>query len=133
MPEYGQPVKEELRQEVLNAIKQLIADCPTANKVTAEDYVLEPAEAVVIDHAVIHTDEGDIDLNVCRPEWYPPFEWLAEVTSDLPGTDYLKHYLVRDSDIVLAQRRELTVIDDAEAERILADLEIAAAALSNLA
>jgi hypothetical protein len=126
MPEFGQPVSEELRLEVLEAIKRLISDCPTANVVRADDYVLEPADAIVIDHAVIHTEDGDIDLNLCRPEWYPPFEWLAEVTSDLPGAD-------RDKDIVLAHRRDLTVIDDAEAELILADLQIAAVSLSNLA
>jgi hypothetical protein len=133
MPEFGQPVSEELRLEVLEAIKRLISDCPTANVVRADDYVLEPADAIVIDHAVIHTEDGDVDLNLCRPEWYPPFEWLAEVTSDLPGADYLKHYLIRDKDIVLAHRRDLTVIDDAEAELILADLQIAAVSLSNLA
>ena len=126
MPEFGRPVSEELRVQVLDRIKQLVAESPSANAVTAEDYVLEPADAVVLDHALIQTDDGDVDLNVTRPGWCPPFEWLAEITSSLPGADYLKHYLVRDTDIVLAHRRELTVIDDAEAEAILADLQKAA-------
>ena len=126
MPEFGEPVSEAKRLEVLEAIKSLVQNAPAANEVTAEDYVLEPAEAVVLDHAVIKTEEGDVDLNVTRPGWCPPFEWLAEVTSSLPGRDYLKHYLVRDKDIVLAHRRDLTVVDDREADMILTDLRFAA-------
>lgn len=130
MPEFGQPVSEDLRRQVLDEITRLVKTSPAANAVRAEDYVLEPADAIVLDHALIQTEEGDVDLNVTRDGWSPPFEWLAEVTSSLPGADYLKHYLVRESDIVLAHRRELTVIDDAEARRIMEDLAAAAQTLT---
>lgn len=125
MPDFKEPVSEQLRREVLETVTGLIQTSPEADEVTAEDYVLEPAAAVVLDHLLIPTRDGDVDLNLCRPGWSPPFEWLAEITSSLPGADYFKHYLVRNNDIVLAHRRELTVIDDAEARRILADLRLA--------
>ena len=53
----------------------------------------------------------------------PPFEWVYEISSDMGESEYFKHYLVRESDIVLAQRKVLTVIDDEEAAILRADLE----------
>jgi hypothetical protein len=55
----------------------------------------------------------------------PPFQWLLEITSDMGEADYFKHYLVREDDIVLAQRKVLTPLDDKEAEVVLSDLQAA--------
>lgn len=133
MRPFGNPVSPSLREQVLAEVTRLVAAFPSSRELKAGEYVLEPADEVVLDVATITTGVGMVKLHVCRPGWAPPFEWLAEITSEIPGTDYLKHYLVREQDIVLAQRKELSVIDDEEAGLILADLEIAAQTLADLA
>lgn len=132
MREFREPISSAKRQEVLDLVQDLVARAPGSRPVLAEEFVLEPPQAEVLDRADIATPEGNVRLHLCRPDWRPPFEWLAEITSDLPGADYLKHYLVRDQDIVLAHRRDLRVIDDDEAEVLLGDLQAAARALDDL-
>jgi hypothetical protein len=81
----------------------------------------DPARVVAAEAEVVWPG-GRMRVAMSRPSERPPFEWIYEITSDVGEADYFKHYLVQDHDIVLAQRKVLTPIDEAEATIILADL-----------
>jgi hypothetical protein len=81
------------------------------------DFVMEPADAVVVQEAT-------------KPTARPPFEWLFEITSEINTGTAMRHYLLREEDIVLAERRTLTPIDEAEAQVILDDLALVEATLA---
>jgi hypothetical protein len=125
MRTFGPAHSADQRGEILALIKELIAGAPHLVHVPARDYLLEPPGAVIIDEATYETPDGEIRVALSRPEFRPPFEWIGEVTSYINESEYFKHYLVRDDDVVLAQRRDLTVIDDTEARMLLSELELA--------
>ena len=52
------------------------------------------------------------------------------MTSEINEGDYLKHYLIRDNDMVLAHRKVLTEVDNDEAELLIGDLEQTLASLA---
>jgi hypothetical protein len=89
---------------------------------------LKPA-LIVVKEVEYKWDGERLRVAMTVPGVRPPFEWLYEVSSDVGESDYFKHYLVRESDIVLAQRKVLTVIDEVEADILMSDLR---AALSSL-
>jgi hypothetical protein len=110
MREFSPPVAPILRLTVIELVDQIIT--------------LAPKE-LVSESAKVNLSEGVGQVAVARSEAIarPPFEWLVEVTSQINETDYLKHYLVRENDIVLAHRKVLTEVDDTEAEQLIRDLK----------
>lgn len=104
---------------------------PVKREVPGEKFAMDEApQAIVLREVDIQLGDGErLRIAVSDPAARPPFEWLMEITSEIGESDYIKHYLVRDHDIVLAQRKVLTPIDDHEAQIILADLATARRAL----
>ncbi len=88
-------------------------------------------DPIVVNEADMRWPDGRMRIAVTTPEARPPFEWLIEITSNIDEGDYFKHYLVLEGDVVLAQRKVLTSIDDVEAAIVLADLKTAAAVLGD--
>ena len=90
-------------------------------------------EEALVGHRVkvdLDNETGSISLAQSEPSAHPPFEWLVEVTSEIGDSNYLRHYLVRDNDMVLAHRKVLTEVDDDEARKLIADLELTFASLN---
>ncbi len=83
---------------------------------------------IVVKEIDLKWDGQRLRVGKTLDEARPPFEWIYEISSDMGESEYFKHYLVREHDIVLAQRKLLTVIDDEEAAILRADLEEALAA-----
>jgi hypothetical protein len=123
MREFGKPISLDEREEVL-ALAQAIYDAAGPKRaVKAEDFAMdEEPERVVVHEIDLKWDGQRMRIAATEPNARPPFEWLVEITSDVGDSDYFKHYLVRDEDIVLAQRKVLTPIDREEADIILSDL-----------
>jgi hypothetical protein len=94
------------------------------------DFVMEPADAVVVQELDVRTEQGRFRLAATKPTARPPFEWLFEITSEINTGTAMRHYLLREEDIVLAERRTLTPIDEAEAQVILDDLALVEATLA---
>lgn len=130
MREFGSPVTPARRQEILDLAQAIFDRYGPKREVRASEFAMEEdPDRVVVMQADIKWDEGRLRIAVTKPEARPPFEWLLEITSNVGETDYFKHYLVREEDVVLAQRKVLTPLDDAEADVVMADLRAAEAAL----
>ena len=115
----------------LEAAAALYELMPDKKQTYGADLAMDDDGAVVITEGTVKLPGGEkLQIAVTRPEARPPFEWLMEITSLIDEADYFKHYLIRENDIVLAHRRDLKPIDDAEAQVILADLETARSALA---
>ena len=125
MPEFTPPVSNELRLKLLKLVDELIDACPKLKIQHGHDLAMDEEELVVSKVAKFDLGDEVGTVTVARSEAVarPPFEWLAEITCEINDAGYLKHYLVRDSDVVLAHRKVLTEIDNAEAERIITDLK----------
>jgi hypothetical protein len=94
--------------------------------VRASDFAMEEnPDRVVVREVDLRNGDERLRVAVTDPGARPPFEWLLEITSDVGEADYFKHWLVREHDVVLAQRKVLTPVDDAEADLILSDLSTA--------
>jgi hypothetical protein len=131
MREFGPAIDRRLYDAVTRAALELYEVAPKPREVTAAAFAMEGGDPdrVVVTEALVKLEDGRVRVAQTKPAERPPFEWLIEITSDIGETDYFKHYLVRENDIVLAQRKVLTPIDEAEAAIILADLTAARAAL----
>jgi hypothetical protein len=126
MREFGAPVGAEVRSEILRAAEAFYAGVEKKRDVTAAEFAMEDApERVVVHEAELRWDGERMRVAATEPAARPPFEWLYEITSDVGEADYFKHYLIREHDVVLAQRKVLTPIDAQEAELILRDLQAA--------
>lgn len=125
MLEFTPPVSNELRYKLLKLVDELIDACPKLKIQHGHDLAMDKEELVVSKVAKFDLGDEVGTVTVARSEAVarPPFEWLAEITCEINDVGYLKHYLVRDSDVVLAHRKVLTEIDNAEAERIITDLK----------
>ena len=112
--------------EVTNAIADVFAKLPVRRDALGIDYLMEPDDAVVIRIGELKIKDGPrLRIGATEASARPPFEWFYEVTSDITPAEYFKHYLVLEDQIVLAQLKVLTPIDEAEAELILSDLATA--------
>jgi hypothetical protein len=132
MREFGPTIGAEKRAEIVRAAEELFeaAGDRRRRESRASEFELEiEDDPVVTREADVHWPDGRLRIAKTTPEARPAFEWLIEITSNVGETDYFKHYLVLDQDVVLAQRKVLTPIDDAEADMILADLAAASADL----
>ena len=128
MREFGQPVGGNMRTEIMTVARTLYDRADTKRDVRAKDFAMDGDQERVVAHEVDLKHEGErLRVAVTEPGARPPFEWLLEITSDVGEADYFKHYLIREHDVVLAQRKVLTPIDQQEADLILSDLRTAAA------
>ncbi|HEY2004595.1 MAG TPA: hypothetical protein VGH44_05790 [Candidatus Saccharimonadia bacterium] len=116
-----------MRTEILKMARDLYDRVEAKRAVKAKDFAMDGDQERVVAHEVDIKHESErLRVAVTEPSARPPFEWLLEITSDVGGeADYFKHYLVREHDVVLAQRKVLTPIDEQEADLILHDLKIA--------
>ncbi len=132
MRNFGPPIGPEQDHAIRQLAHQVFEAAPARRAAPGGDFAMdERADQTVLYEADIRLADGQ-RLRVAETiaEARPPFEWLMEITSDIGEADYFKHYLVREHDIVLAQRKELIPIDAAEAELILHDLGVAQAAIA---
>lgn len=125
MRNFSPPVRPELREQIVDLVQQIIAIAPKTKQQFGRDLIMDDTELLVSESARITFDDGAvISLAQSTPAARPPFEWLVEITSELEASDYLKHYLVRQDDMVLAHRKVITEVDDQEAEALVADLKL---------
>lgn len=132
MRPFGEGISDERRVQITAAAQRVFAAAPSRRMLLAGAFALDGDEdRVVATEAEVRWPEGRLRVAHSRPEERPPFEWVYEITSNIDedAVDYFKHYLIRDNDIVLAQRKVLTPIDDEEARIILDDLALAEAAI----
>lgn len=130
MREFESPISADTRLTILRAAEALYNAAGNVRAIHASDMALELDGDPVVAHEVqIKWAEGRMRVAKTEAMARPPFEWVWEVTSNMGDTDYFKHYLIRDHDVVLAQRRVLTPIDEAEAKTVLDDLAEATAQL----
>lgn len=129
MRDFGAPISEDVRLQLMELIDRLYASAPAKREVTAGEFAMEEnPERIVVREIDLKWDGQRIRIGRTLDEVRPPFEWVYEISSDMGESEYFKHYLVRENDIVLAQRKVLTVIDDEEAAILRADLEEALSA-----
>ena len=116
-----------MRADIMKMAKALYDAVPDKREVPARDFAMDDnPDEVVVREVDLRSGEDRLRVAVTTPEARPPFEWLVEITSDIGEADYFRHYLIREHDIVLAQRKVLTPLDDTEADRVIADLKMAA-------
>lgn len=116
-------------QMIREQVAELYEDKARWRDIPGGDFVMEPADAVVVQELDVMTEAGRFRLAATLPTARPPFEWLFEITSEINTGTAMRHYLIREDDIVRAERRTLTPLDDEEAELILDDLKLVAASL----
>jgi hypothetical protein len=124
--EFDTPIEKKVRDMILTLSESIYDQAEPKRAVTAQAFAMEENPDSVVVHEVDVKWEGE-RLRIAKTEASarPPFEWLVEITSDIGESDYFKHYLIRENDVVLAQRKVLTPIDQEEADIILADLKAA--------
>ncbi|HVQ44848.1 MAG TPA: hypothetical protein VMT30_07880 [Candidatus Saccharimonadia bacterium] len=126
MREIGEPIGAQRCRELVDLAARVYDAGEVKRAVKASEFAMEDVpDRVVVQEVEVRVDGERLRVARTRPDARPPFEWLLEVSSDLGETDYFKHYLFRDHDIVLAQRKVLTVIDEVEAEVLERDLRAA--------
>ncbi|GAC1371312.1 MAG: hypothetical protein NVSMB39_4930 [Candidatus Saccharimonadales bacterium] len=131
MRDFGAPITAAARQELVDLIDKLYQAYPAKKEVSAGDFAMEEnPERIVVKEIDLKWDGQRLRVGKTLDKARPPFEWIYEISSDMGESEYFKHYLVRENDIVLAQRKVLTVIDDEEAAILRADI---AEALANQA
>lgn len=131
MRPFGPPIGPGRRAELVAVTQAVYAAANRRKSLLAGQFAMEgdPQRIVAIEAEII-CPEGRLRVAHSKPEERPPFEWVYEVTSDVGQVDYFKHYLIRNDDIVLAQRKVLTPIDETEAAIMLSDLAAAQAAMA---
>ncbi len=130
MREIGPGVDRTRYDQIVTAAEKFMATAKKHRDVRASDFAMElDGDPVMTREFEVKWPDGRMRVAKTAPGARPPFEWLIEITANIDEGDYFKHYLIREDDIVLAQRRDLTPIDEVEAKIILDDLAQAQAAL----
>jgi hypothetical protein len=131
MREFDPPVSPELRQQIIDLVVEILERASKVKPLYGRDFAMDAADAYVGARANLDLGEeiGSISLAQAEPGTEPPFEWIVEVTSEIGESEYLRHYLVRENDVVLAHRKVLTEVDDKEATSLIDDLKMALATL----
>ena len=130
MREIGPGVDRARYEQIVGAAEKFMAHASKQRNVHASDFAMEiEGDPVMTKEFEVKWPDGRMRIAKTAPGARPPFEWLIEITANIDEGDYFKHYLIREADIVLAQRRDLTPIDEIEAKIILNDLALAQAAL----
>lgn len=123
---FGQPVGMAVRAEIVTMAQAIFDRAGVRRAVLAREFAMEEdPDRVVASEVDVRWGSERLRIAATEASARPPFEWLMEITSNVGEADYFKHYLVRDDDIVLAQRKVLTPIDAAEAQLIMHDLRLA--------
>jgi hypothetical protein len=129
MREFGEPIGADARKELVDLIERVYALVPAKREVSAGEFAMEEQpERIVVKEIDLRWDGERLRIGKTLDDARPPFEWVYEISSDMGESEYFKHYLVREDDIVLAQRKLLSVIDAEEAAILRADLQEALAA-----
>jgi len=130
MRELGTGIDRERYEQIVAAAEAFFVAAPNQRDVRASDFAMEvDGNPVVTRESEFKWAEGRMRVAKTVPSARPPFEWLMEITANIDEGDYFKHYLIREDDIVLAQRKLLTPIDEVEAKIMLEDLAMAQAEL----
>ena len=130
MREIGPGVPQARYEQIVTAAEAFFDAATAKREVHASDFAMElEGDPVLTIEGDVKWQHGRMRVAKTLPAGRPPFEWLIEITANIDEGDYFKHYLIRENDIVLAQRRELTPIDEIEAKIILEDLATAHRAL----
>lgn len=123
MRTFDAPINRAKDNEIREAVTRLFARLTPYREIYGVDYAMDEATLLVVREGKLMLPDGErYRIAATTPEARPPFEWLFEITAELGESDYIKHYLIQDDVIVLAQRKVLTPIDETEAEVILADI-----------
>lgn len=126
MREFGPMINAADRTRVRSLAQEIYDKVEPKRPVTAGEFAMDGDPDVIVARQVDLKNEGErMRVAMTEESARPPFEWLLEITSDIGESDYFKHYLVRDNDIMLAQRKVLTPVDAQEFELIMNDLNIA--------
>jgi len=125
--EFGPAVDAAKQREIAALVGSMFSGAEPKRALTGAEFALEDRpDEVMVRSVELRGPEGQrLRIAATEAAARPPFEWLYEITSDVGEADYFKHYLVREHDIVLALRKELTPVDEVEAALILADLATA--------
>jgi len=130
MRQFGHPASATIQAAIRSAAAQLLTAAPVSRLAYGREFAMDDEDLAVMREVDLRWPDGQrFRIAETLPAARPPFEWLVEITSDLGESDYVKHYLIRDTDIMLAQRKVLTPVDDIEAQTVLADLAAAQASL----
>lgn len=117
---------EAYRRDIVELAGAVFAAAPRHHVLTAAEFMFEgEGNRTVAEEATLDTPDGRLRIAYSQPAERPPFEWQWEITSDMGESDFFKHYLIRENDVVLAQKRVLTPIDDFHAGIVLGDLRAA--------
>ncbi|HUD11198.1 MAG TPA: hypothetical protein VMS08_02205 [Candidatus Saccharimonadia bacterium] len=117
-----------MREQILKLANEIYDAAQPKRTVKAHEFAMEDnPDAVVVHEVDIKWGDERLRIATTADTARPPFEWLVEISSDVGDADYFKHYLIRDNDVVLAQRKVLTPIDQDEADLIMSDLRAAQA------
>jgi hypothetical protein len=126
MRDFGPVIDPSKRGEILTLAKLIYDRGEPKRDIRASEFAMEDETDSIVAHEVdLRFEHERMRVAITEQEARPPFEWLVEITSDIGESDYFKHYLIRDHDVVLAQRKVLTPVDEVEANLILADLKTA--------
>jgi hypothetical protein len=115
--------------EIRSRVERLYADTSKWRDIPGSEFVMEPGDVTVVQELDVMTESGRFRLAATLPNARPPFEWLYELTSEINTGTAMRHYLVLNDEIVSAERRTLTPLDDEEAEIVLQDLALVEATL----
>jgi len=130
MREFGPEIGVDERAAILKLAKSVFDAAEPKREVRAHEFGMEEGkDRVVVREVDVRWDDQRLRVAATEAAERPPFEWIYEISSDVGQSEYFKHYLIRDNDVVLAQRKELFPIDSEEAKLVMADLEAARAAL----
>jgi len=128
---FGAPEGKGTRAEIVALAVSIFSLSGSKRAVRAREFAMEDEpERVVASEVDVRWGSERLRIAATEPDARPPFEWIWEITSNVGESDYFKHYLVREEDVVLAQRKVLTPIDAAEARIIMHDLRLAQSHLS---
>ncbi|QQR51871.1 hypothetical protein IPG36_04620 [bacterium] len=117
---------EAYRREIVEMARAVYEAAPRHHVLKAAEFMFAgDSSRTVAEEATLDTPNGKIRIAYSQPAERPPFEWHWEITSDMGEADFFKHYLIRENDVVLAQKRVLTPIDDFHAGIVLGDLRAA--------
>jgi len=126
MRSFGMPVGPDVRERVAALAKSIFSQAEPKRAVTAREFAMQDQPDQVVAREVdLRSGANRLRIAATEAAARPPFQWLLEITSNVGESDYFKHYLVREDDIVLAQRKVLTPLDAREAEVVLEDLRAA--------
>lgn len=104
-------------QQLLSLIVETLEASSATQAVYGREFVMEPGDQLVGYRVKLNLPDYWLRLDVSTARARPPFEWSGEITSD--GPTGLEHYLVRDDDVVRAERKNLTVLSPVEVMKII--------------